>query len=73
MSERNDEEIVEPDGTTNLHRKFHIHVACICLGVVAAIVVSYIPVSGKIFSHFALGMPLVPSIAQEVLDRLFSL
>src|SRR5260221_7660228 len=69
----NDEEIVSPDGKTHAHRKFHIHVACVTFGVASAIAVSYIPMSPQFFSHFVLGMPIVPSLAQEVIDRVLAL
>ena len=69
----NDEEIVSPDGMTHLHRKFHIHVACVTFGVAIAVVISYIPITDKIFSHFVLGMPIMPSLVQEVIDRVLAL
>jgi hypothetical protein len=69
----NENEIVSPEGETRAHRKFHIHCACVMFGVVTAIVVSYVPMTDKIFSHFVLGMPIMPSLIQEVADRVLAL
>lgn len=73
MSERHDLEIVSPEGETHLHRKFRIHCCCVVFGITCAVAVSYVPVSPQFFSHFALGMPIVPSLVQEVADRILAL
>lgn len=62
--ERTAEEHVE-----HLTRKLKAHGSCIAVGVVMAILVTYLPARWA-NPHVVAMVPAVPSLVQEVLDRL---
>lgn len=55
---------------THTVKKFRIHIACVAIGMVAAVAMTFIDGS---MAHLAILMPAMPSIAQESLDRIFKL
>lgn len=49
--------------------KFRAHIVCIAVGLGLAIGATYI---GGIAAHFAVMIPVMPSVIQEAIDRLFN-
>jgi len=65
--------MTEHPDTIRARRKIRVHVICILIGAVITVVLTYIPLTASITSHVAFGIPAVPSVAQEVFDRLMGI
>lgn len=52
--------------------KARIHITCVCVGGVLAIIVTFIPFFDPL-AHIAPALPFAPSAVQELLDRIIGL
>lgn len=57
----------DDESTPIAHDKFKVHIICIGFGIALSIAVSYVPHVGPL----AYGITGMPSLAQEIFDRIF--
>jgi hypothetical protein len=59
------------EAARSLHSRVRVHLVCVTLGILLAILSTCAPLDS--LAHFAPALPVLPSVVQEIADRFLGL